>query len=73
MTEDEEAHLSMYMRIVEFFRQHEDLVNNSPEMQESVTTFKGLVEKIFDLLPEEDHDRALDRYREDLKYLNIIK
>lgn len=73
MTDEEEAQVTMYMRVIDFFRKHEEVLNKNEEILENVVKIKSFVQQIFDLLSEEDLDRLLERYKDELAFLNIKK
>lgn len=73
MTNEEEAQVAMYMRVIDFFRNHEEVLNKNEEMLKNMVKIKSFVQQIFDLLSEEDLDRLLERYKNDLTFLNMKK
>lgn len=73
MTEEEEAQLTMFMRVIEFFRKHEHVLKDKPDIVAAADDLKSKVQEIFNLLSEEDKDKILEKYKEDLIYLNNQK
>jgi hypothetical protein len=73
LTEDMEAHLSMFMRVVEFLRNSEDVFRENKEFMEAYEEMKEVVVKIMDQLTEEDKDALLERYKEEMEYLEREK
>jgi hypothetical protein len=73
LTEDMEAHLSMFMRVVEFLRNSEDVFRENKEFMEAYEEMKEVVVKIMDQLTEEDKNALLERYKEEMEYLEREK
>jgi hypothetical protein len=73
LTEDMEAHLSMFMRVVEFLRNSEEVFRENKEFMEAYEEMKEVVVKIMDQLTEEDKDALLERYKEEMEYLEREK
>jgi hypothetical protein len=73
MTEKEEAETAKYMRIAEFFRTHEYILEENAEMRKQALRLKELLDNLFSLLTEEEKDQALERYKKDMAYLSTLK
>ncbi len=73
MTEEQEANLSMFMRVVELFRKSEGKVEVPEEIKEQLRELQSNVAQIIELLNDEERDSMLERYKDDLEYFNNIK
>ena len=73
LNEEEEANISMFMRVYEFLRNNKAVFENDEEFVNALEEVRVAINKIFELLSEEDKDRLLERYKEEMEYLNGLK
>ena len=69
LTDEQEAKLSSYFRVIEFVRKHEQKVKEVPGFMEEYQKMKVNVQHIIDELDEEGFNIVLERYKDELAFL----
>ncbi|WP_320054334.1 hypothetical protein [uncultured Acetobacteroides sp.] len=63
LSDEEINQICMYMRIVDFMRDNQEMVESNPEMVELVAQLNTCVGKIMDVLTDEEKDELLEEHR----------
>jgi hypothetical protein len=69
LTDENEAKLSMYMRVLEFLRKNENVFKQKPEFVNEYEKLKVLIPQILNQLDEEELNIVLERYKEEIEFL----
>lgn len=69
MTEDEQAEITMAMRVIEVMRKHADATKEVPELVEQAAIISETVRQLFKTATPEQRDQLLERYREEMEWL----
>jgi hypothetical protein len=69
LTDEQEAQISMFMRVFEFLRKNENVFRENEEFMKQYESFKNALPKILDELSEEERDILLERYKEEIEFL----
>ena len=69
LTNEEEAKLSSYMRVIEFVRKNEQKVKKVPGFMDEYKKLKEALRGIINELDEEELNIVLKRYKNELAYL----
>ena len=70
LTDEQEARLSMFMRVLEFLRKNEKVLAQQPEFVNEYEKLKATIPLILNELDETELNIVLERYKEDMKFLN---
>ena len=73
MTKDHEAKLSMFMRVLSVLEKNEKEIKDNQPLMEARAELKQNIERIFSTLTEEERDRMLERYKNEMEYLGLNK
>ncbi len=71
LTEEQKLQLTMQMRVLELIERNPDVVNTNAEFKKSGEELKKNVQKILDLLSEDQKDEILERYKIELNHLGL--
>ena len=63
LSEEEINQICMYMRIVDFMRNNQEMVDSNPEMVDLVAQLNTCVGRIMDILTDEEKDELLEVHR----------
>ena len=71
LDEANEAKLTMYMRVISVFMQNEEIWKDNAELKTEVEKLKSGTQHIIDQLTEEEKNRVLERYKQEMEYLGL--
>ena len=63
LDEENVSQLCMFMRVIDLFDQNESIVNSNPEMADTVKELREKVQRIMDLLTDEQKDYVLEEHK----------
>lgn len=63
LTDDMISQLCMYMRTIDLFNKHPEILDPAPDIKEKVEIIKEKVDQIFSLLTEEQCNEVLEIHR----------
>ena len=63
LDEENVSQLCMFMRVIDLFDKNESIVNSNPEMADTVKELREKVQRIMDLLTDEQKDYVLEEHK----------
>ena len=69
MTEEEEARITSAMRVLKVLNKYSEQVNQVPELAAEVEKVKEILRQLFEELTEDEHNLLLERFQEELKWM----
>jgi hypothetical protein len=69
MTDEQLQHITMFMRVASFLKNHHHEIEEHQEMVDAVHRFMKSFEQVMKFVSEEEMDLLLERYQVEIEYL----